>query len=48
MTSTDKKRRLAEDCGRCNYDMHVCPGCGVGLAHGIEACDECLRETAHE
>lgn len=28
-------------CQRCNYDTHVCPGCGCPLPHGIEACDEC-------
>ena len=34
------------DCDRCNYDLHVCPGCGENLPHGIDVCDVC-REAGH-
>ena len=34
------------DCDRCNYDLHVCPGCGESLPHGIDVCDVC-REAGH-
>jgi len=31
----------AEGCERCNYDNHVCPGCGEPLPHGTEICPPC-------
>ncbi|MGY5634163.1 hypothetical protein ACW7N6_38120 [Streptomyces sp. UC1A3] len=31
-------------CGRCQTDDHRCQGCGVGVRHGVVACDECERE----
>lgn len=30
-----------ETCDRCNYDMHLCPGCGAPLSHGVEICEDC-------
>ena len=30
-------RRRYDDCQRCNYDEHTCPGCGEALSHdGIQ------------
>jgi hypothetical protein len=37
---------MSAHCDRCNYDTHVCPGCGKPLRHGVEVCTECLAETA--
>lgn len=31
-------------CGRCQTDDHRCQGCGIGVRHGVVACDECERE----
>lgn len=29
-------------CDRCNYDRHLCPGCGASLRHyGPAVCAEC-------
>lgn len=28
-------------CNDCNYDKHICPGCGKYLDHGQGACEEC-------
>lgn len=33
--------RTSETCDRCNYDTHVCHGCGEPLPHGIEVCPPC-------
>lgn len=30
-----------DDCPRCNYDTHVCRGCGEPLPHGTEVCAKC-------
>ncbi len=30
-----------ENCDRCNYDTHRCPGCGEPLVHGVESCNDC-------
>lgn len=35
-----------ETCNRCNYDMHMCPGCGEPLPHGTEVCTACLAKHA--
>lgn len=32
------------ECWRCNYDLHVCPGCGESIEHGESACEECLAD----
>ena len=29
------------ECDGCNYDQHLCPGCGIGVAHGKDACRAC-------
>ena len=29
------------ECDGCNYDRHNCPGCGIGVAHGKDACPAC-------
>lgn len=29
------------ECDGCNYDQHLCPACGVGVAHGVVACAAC-------
>lgn len=34
-----------EYCPRCDYDRHICPGCGDNLEHGIEVCDTCQGEV---
>lgn len=34
------------DCPRCNYDKHLCPGCGASLRHGVEVCDDCSNGNA--
>lgn len=31
-------------CERCNYDRHICPGCGDNLPHGIKVCAVCEEE----
>lgn len=41
-------RSAWRDCDRCNYDMHTCPGCGTSLPHGMEACEDCRKETGHD
>lgn len=28
-------------CRHCNYDRHLCLGCGTVVAHGQIACEEC-------
>lgn len=28
-------------CERCNYDRHLCPGCGDNLPHTVGVCDDC-------
>lgn len=28
-------------CDRCNYDRHICGGCGAHLSHGTEICVNC-------
>jgi hypothetical protein len=35
-----------ECCDLCNYDRHVCPGCGEPLSHGVGVCSPCLAEIA--
>ncbi len=43
---------LAEGCWRCcnlcNYDRHLCRGCGKHLPHGQTACQECLDDSPSE
>jgi len=29
-------------CDQCNYDTHICPGCGTSLKHGETTCAACL------
>lgn len=29
-------------CPQCNYDRHICPGCGEHLAHGVGVCADCV------
>ena len=29
-------------CPQCNYDRHICPGCGANLAHGVGVCAVCV------
>lgn len=36
--------RRSDECQRCNYDRHLCPGCGEPLPHGIEVCGQCQGE----
>lgn len=43
-----EEKRDAENCQRCNYDTHVCPGCGAPLPHGTEVCDDCDMRTRVE
>jgi hypothetical protein len=33
-----------ENCWRCNYDAHLCPGCGEWLHHGTDCCLRCVQE----
>ena len=33
--------RHPDICDRCNYDAHLCPGCGTDLSHGVNVCDDC-------
>lgn len=33
-------------CDRCNYDRHLCGGCGASLRHGEYTCKECEAELA--
>lgn len=28
-------------CPKCDYDVHMCPGCGRSLRHGEYSCGEC-------
>lgn len=28
-------------CDKCNYDTHICPGCGESLQHGVYVCTDC-------
>lgn len=37
-----------ENCDRCNYDTHRCPGCGEPLTHGTEVCAECNVRLTEE
>lgn len=32
-------------CARCNFDRHICPGCGEHLPHDIEVCADCQVEN---
>lgn len=38
----------ARTCWRCDTDRHACPGCGVGVPHGVVACPECSGSTLHD
>jgi hypothetical protein len=31
-------------CTTCEYDLHLCPGCGCSIQHGIELCMRCRNE----
>lgn len=33
-------------CSVCNYDRHLCPGCGTVSNHKCEPCDEKCAELA--
>lgn len=35
-----------ENCEKCNYDDHTCPGCGEWLHHGTGACGPCNRDLS--
>lgn len=36
-------------CERCNYDRHVCPGCGTPVSHkGSQVCDACTADYEEE
>ena len=30
-------------CDTCNYDMHICQGCGTHINHGASSCKECTN-----
>lgn len=30
-------------CSRCNYQQHICPGCGDPLRHGTDVCTDCTN-----
>ena len=32
-------------CDRCNYDRHLCPGCGTHVPHGTTVCTDCKKEN---
>ena len=32
---------ILDSCEACNYDRHLCPGCGVGVPHGKDCCRRC-------
>lgn len=31
-------------CAYCNYNRHVCPGCGEWLSHEVDVCDQCIKD----
>jgi len=33
-------------CPECNYDRHLCPGCGASIGHGDGACGNCAPAVA--
>lgn len=35
-------------CAACNYQEHVCPGCGTDLLHGQTACRDCKTRATHQ
>lgn len=37
--------RDSENCDRCNYDIHQCPGCGAPLPHDVCVCEDCRKEA---
>jgi hypothetical protein len=44
----DQNERPWQTCDRCNYDRHICPGCGDNLRHGEEACTDCVARVRRE
>lgn len=40
------ERRLDPHCDQCNYDTHVCPGCGDDVPHGTVVCAKCQVDYA--
>lgn len=30
-------------CETCNYDRHICPGCGTIIDHNDKCCEECEK-----
>jgi hypothetical protein len=36
---------LIYGCDQCNYDRHLCPGCGANVEHGDFACADCHPPT---
>lgn len=37
----DRIEELMRNCPRCNYDRHLCPGCGAHVTHGRYICKPC-------
>jgi len=33
--------QLIVSCAACNYERHICPGCGANIGHGETACAAC-------
>jgi len=38
----DRNARCGWCCDFCNYDAHVCGGCGIPISHGKLGCDDCM------
>ncbi len=43
-----KTERQSETCPYCDYDEHVCGGCGEWLYHGTHVCGPCRLELVGE
>lgn len=39
-----RKHACPKCCDRCNYDMHICGGCGSSIGHGQGICADCEFE----
>jgi hypothetical protein len=35
------------DCRQCDQDLHVCPGCGEPVKHGVTVCADCNAPDVH-
>ena len=47
-THGPKTEQQWETCNDCNYDTHMCPGCGEWLYHGTTSCGPCDQELGDE